>query len=194
MNVLDADFDDRIALEDIDSREQKVGNRAQRVEIGANIGRVRQWRIDSGAMYWGVPSTVLAPVNWTSRPSSNCLTRPKSSSLTTSRSPPWAQSMMLAGLMSRWIRPMSWASVSAPQTIPRIRSTRVCRLRTGDRDDFLQVRAVEQLHCVVQDAVVGSTVVEDGDCIGVGQTCGELHFALEAKEVELACANHPAAV
>ena len=61
-----------------------------------------------------------------------------------------------------------------------------CRLRAVDRDDPLQGRAVEQLHRVVEDAVVGSPVVEDGDGVGVGQTRGQLDFALEATQVDLA--------
>ena len=61
-----------------------------------------------------------------------------------------------------------------------------CRLRAVDRDDPLQGRAVEKLHRVVEDAVVGSSVVEDGDGVGVGEPRGQLDFALEATQVELA--------
>ncbi len=59
-------------------------------------------------------------------------------------------------------------------------------LRAGGRDDALQVRAVEQLHRVIEDAVVGPPVVEDGDRVGVGQARGELHLALEAMDRLLA--------
>ena len=61
-----------------------------------------------------------------------------------------------------------------------------CRLRAVDRDDPLQGRAVEELHRVVEDAVVGSPVVEDGDGVGVGQARGQLDLALEATKVDLA--------
>ena len=61
-----------------------------------------------------------------------------------------------------------------------------CWLRAVDGNDPLDGRAVEKLHRVVEDAVVGSPVVEDGDGVGVGETRGQLDFALEPTQVDLA--------
>jgi hypothetical protein len=59
-------------------------------------------------------------------------------------------------------------------------------LRTGNFDDSVEVRAVEELHRVVEDAVVGAPVVENGDRVRVGQARRQLDLAFEACEVAFA--------
>ena len=74
-------------------------NRSARWSIGSP-------RACSGAMYSGVPATTPLCVRLAS---SAARARPKSVILT--RSTPFS-SRMLAGLMSRWIRPWAWAAAS----------------------------------------------------------------------------------
>ena len=68
----------------------------------------------------------------------------------------------------------------------RIRAHAPGGLRSVDSDKPLERRAVEELHRVVEDAVVGAPVVEDGDGVRMGEPCGELHFAGEALQRALA--------
>ncbi len=56
-------------------------------------------------------------------------------------------------------------------------------LRSDDRHDFLECGAVEELHRVVKDAVWYVAVVEDRHCVRVGQLRGELHLALELRQI-----------
>jgi hypothetical protein len=114
------------------------------------------------------------------------LTSPKSSSFTTSRSPPLRAEHDIGGLdvAMDQANGMRFGQRSARHRQDAQHSA--CGLRPADGDYPLQVRAVEQLHRIVEDAVVGSAVVEDGDGIGVRQARGQLDFPLEATQLKLA--------
>ena len=53
-------------------------------------------------------------------------------------------------------------------------------MQTVQHHDVLERGAVEQLHRIVEDAVVGPTGIEDRDCIRTGEPSGELNLPLEA--------------
>ena len=68
-------------------------------------------RACSGERYWAVPITAEVCV-WTEEESSTARAMPKSITFTS----PVLVTMMLAGLMSRWIMPASWLACRARAT------------------------------------------------------------------------------
>jgi hypothetical protein len=72
--VLAANFDHGLAVDDLDPHQQVVRHGPQGVNVGSRVDRVRP-EMDSGAMYCGVPMTALWPVGLTSRSTSNSLTK-----------------------------------------------------------------------------------------------------------------------
>ena len=149
--------------------------------------------MDSGAMYCGVPTTMLAAVS---------LTSPIDLELFDQAEVEQLHDVALAALRAQHdVGRLDVAMDQADAMGFGQRSTdhrqdphdSAWRLRAVDRDDALQRRAVEELHRVVEDAVVGSPVVEDGDRVGVGEPRGQLDFALETTQVDLAGRDRPAA-
>ena len=137
-------------------------------------------------MYWGVPTTVLAPVSCDFSIDLELFDQAEVEQLHDVTLAPLRAQHDVGRLDVAMDQAdgMGFGQRSANHRQDPHHSA--CRLRAVDRDDPLQGRAVEELHRVVEDAVVGSPVVEDGDGVGVGQTRGQLDFALETTEVDLA--------
>src|SRR3954465_11854353 len=107
-------------------------------------------RICSGAMYLGEPMKRPACVRSSASPETS-FTRPKSSTLTLSRSSPRSLRRMLPGLRSRWTTPKPCASRSERQTCEATcarRAERAADLRGDVRDAQLDERPLVAEHAV----------------------------------------------
>ena len=86
----------------------------------------------------------------------------------------------LPGFRSRWTNPAACASASAPHNCRSRYTTRPGGNGPVLADQFLQRRAIEVLHHIVEGAVRGPAVVVDPHRVGVGQRGDRLHFPREA--------------
>ena len=87
---------------------------------------------------------------------------------------------MLAGLMSRWIRPAAWASISEPQTCLQNVDDRCSGCGPNRSTSGLQRHAIEQFHGIVKNPFGRAAIIVNRDRIGMVQLAGQLHLALEA--------------
>ncbi len=126
----------------------------------------------------------MAPssVRWTASLSASGLTRPKSSSLATSKRPPRWAAKTLPGLMSRWIRPTACASRSACAHLPQEVYDALGGQRAVALEQRLQAQAGQVLHHVIEGAVVGPAIIEDLDGVPVRQAGRRTDLAFEAGE------------
>ena len=92
---------------------------------------------------------------------------------------------MLAGLMSRWTRPFRCASSSEAQTCVEEVDRALGRHRAEALDQRVEVHAVEQLHHVVERAVVGHAEVVELHRVRRLEPGGRARLALEPAEQEL---------
>ena len=100
---------------------------------------------------------------------------------------PRSQTMMFAGLMSRWMSPMSCASFERAGR-PASRCEWCARHRSGPPSSTRssKIDPVEVLHRVVEDALRGSAKIVNRDGIRMAEHAGQLHLALEADQRWLA--------
>ena len=113
------------------------------------------------------------------------LTRPKSSTLTKSNVVPARLTTTFAGLMSRWTRPFACASASERADLAQEVDDPLRRQRPELLDQRLEVEAVEQLHHVVERAVVGDAEVVELHRVRRRERGGGARLALEAAHEQL---------
>ena len=121
-----------LAREDRRAGEQEVADGAQGVKVAARVraaGVADRLRAPCTAACRAARSLRQAGIDLSVR----SLTRPKSRTLAMSGMPPRSHSRTLAGLMSRWMRPMPCASASAAQIWRRMRTARRRRQRARTR-------------------------------------------------------------
>jgi hypothetical protein len=88
---------------------------------------------------------------------------------------------MFSGFTSRWTMPRVCASASArglPDEVNRAHG----RKRSLVLREVGEVLAVQELHHVVAETIVGHAVVEDADRVRVREISRRAHLALEARE------------
>ena len=100
--------------------------------------------------------------------------------------PPAIQVIRLAGLMSRWISPAACASARAPQAWSRRKTTRPAGSGPSIETRCCRLTPSQELHRVVEDALLGAAVVVDRDRARMREGGGQLHLPLEAGEGSLA--------
>jgi hypothetical protein len=99
---------------------------------------------------------------------------------------------MLAGLMSRWTRPRACIGQGVTDLTEQEQGA-VRRQRTELAHERLEVAADQQLHDVVERAVLGLAVVEEVDRVRRAEGRSRLCFALEAAHQELRVGRRPGA-
>jgi hypothetical protein len=183
--VLAADLDDRLAAEHRRAREQVVRDRAEGVQVGAGVDRLG--RDD------GLGGHVLRRAGQRERAGE--LDVSIDLELLHEAEVEQLHDVALAALRAEHdVRRLDVAVDEADRVRFGQRSARHRqdaddargRLCSADRDDALERRAVEELHRVLEDAVVRSAVVEDRDRVRVREARRQLHLSLEAEEARLA--------
>src|SRR5262249_44729135 len=97
-------------------------------------------------------------------------------------SPPRWQTRMLPGLTSRCTSPARWASRKAPHTWPSRWTARAAGTGPDRATSSSRLSPGQELHDVVEGAVLGVPVVVDLHRVGVAQPGGGLDLALEAAQ------------
>jgi hypothetical protein len=184
MHVMRADLDRRAPVEHWRAHEQKIADRAERIEIGTNVDGVRVGD--------GFGGHVQRCAGKRLRPAVFCvrlfevLDQSEIEELgdivpADLRAEHDVGRLDIAMDQADRVR-LGQCLSDLNQNVTHAR----WRQRAAKTHELLQVDAIEELHRVVEDTLFGSTVVVDGDGVGMCEPCGEPHLARETLQRALA--------